>query len=278
MTTTALAVAGSASGALAVSGSVQINGIPEVFRLAESLAGATGFVPAAYLGKPHAIAAAILTGLEINMGPMEALREIHIVQGRPTLSAGAMLARAIRSGVRVEWLEASDKAARLKLTRGSVSYEQSWTIEDAKRAQLLGKSGPWQTYPGAMLRARAISAAVRAFCPDVIGGGGLYTPDEAEHIEAPRAPSRVEVVSTDGEIVDTQAEPAPRARSLGEIADEADLHEWCSSNASKVSRLSGARRVSAERSIAEAAARCGVSSEVALAWAGMAAAPVAEAE
>ena len=35
-----------------------------------------------------------------------------------------------------------------------------------------------------MLRARCISAAVRAFAPDVIGGGGLYVPEEAESIDA----------------------------------------------------------------------------------------------
>jgi hypothetical protein len=141
------------------------------------------------------------------MSAMESLRELHVVQGRVTLSSGAMLARAIRAGVKVEWLESSDKAARLKLTRGGVSYEQAWTMEDAKRAQLLGKPGPWQQYPGAMLRARAISAAVRAFCPDVIGGGGLYTPEEARDIEPAPAPGST---------------GSPEVRVLSEALHEAD--------------------------------------------------------
>lgn len=162
--------------------------MPDVFRLADSLAQSRGFVPSTYLGQPHAIAACILTGAELGMGPMESLREIHVVNGRPTLSSGAMLARAIRAGVRVEWLESTDTVATLRLTRDDVQHEETWTIEGARKAGLAGKSGPWQTYPKAMLRARCISAAVRAFAPDVIGGGGLYVPEEAESIDAQVVP------------------------------------------------------------------------------------------
>lgn len=156
--------------------------MPEVFKLSEVLANARGFVPSSYLGQPHAIAAAILTGAELGMGPMESLREIHVVNGRPTLSAAAMLARAVRAGVEAQWIESTDTRAVLRLSRGSTHYEQSWSLEDARRANLLIKSGPWQAYPAAMLRARCISAAVRAYCPDAIGGGGIYLPDEAESI------------------------------------------------------------------------------------------------
>lgn len=244
-----LAVVGGAS-ALAVSGTVRIDGIAEVFRLADALSQAVGFVPTAYIGKPNAIAAAILTGIEIGMGPLESLRELHVVQGRVTLSSGAMLARAIRSGVRVEWLESTDKAARLRLTRGGVSYEQSWTLEDAKRAQLLGKSGPWQTYPGAMLRARAISAAVRAFCPDVIGGGGLYTPEEAQDIEPQGASSGSPEVRVLSEALHEAPEPegvhdiGPELRAQLEAAmhslkfcqTDNDIKEWVMSNSEALER------------------------------------------
>ena len=183
--------------------------MPDVFRLADSLAQSRGFVPSTYLGQPHAIAACILTGAELGMGPMESLREIHVVNGRPTLSSGAMLARAIRAGVRVEWLESTDTVATLRLTRDDVQHEETWTIEGARKAGLAGKSGPWQTYPKAMLRARCISAAVRAFAPDVIGGGGLYVPEEAESID-------VQVVADDDE--QRVASLLRGATSLAEIA------------------------------------------------------------
>lgn len=219
--------------------------VPEVFRLAESLATSKGFVPSQYIGQPNAIAACILTGAELGMGPMESLREIHVVQGRPTLSAGAMLARAIRSGVRVEWVCSTSTEAVLRLSRDGSNYEQSWTLEMAKRAGLLGKTGPWQTYPDAMLRSRCISAAVRAFCPDAIGGGGLYAPEEAESI-----PQRVEVVSTSPAAA-IQAESTIVPRSLADCRTEPQLRGWISENASALESLSGAKRAAARERLAQ---------------------------
>ena len=222
--------------------------VPEVFRLAESLATSKGFVPAQYIGQPNAIAACILTGAELGMGPMESLREIHVVQGRPTLSAGAMLARAIRAGVRVEWVCSTSTEATLRLSRDGSSYEQSWTLEMAKRAGLTGKTGPWQTYPDAMLRSRCISAAVRAFCPDAIGGGGLYAPEEAESI-----PQRVEVVvSTSPASLPAESTMIPR--SLGDCRTEAQLRGWIVENANALEALTGAKRGAARERLQSACA------------------------
>lgn len=220
--------------------------VPEVFRLAESLATSKGFVLAQYIGQPNAIAACILTGAELGMGPMESLREIHVVQGRPTLSAGAMLARAIRAGVRVEWVCSTSTEAVLRLSRDGSSYEQRWDIEMAKRAGLLGKTGPWQTYPDAMLRSRCISAAVRAFCPDSIGGGGLYAPEEAESI-----PQRVEVVSTSPAAA-IPAESTVVPRSLADCRTETQLRGWISENASVLESLTGAKSAAARERLAQA--------------------------
>jgi hypothetical protein len=226
------------------------NSVPDVFKLAEALSNARGFVPTAYLSQPNAIAACILTGAELGMGPMESMREIHIVNGRPTLSSGAMLARAIRAGVGVEWQESSATAARLRLTRGATAYEQSWTLEDAKRAGLVGKSGPWQQYPQAMLRARCISAAVRAFCPDAIGGGGLYAPEEAADIA--QAPQRVEVVEV---AASAPAEPTRMVpRSLGDCRDAEQLRGWIAENRPMLDALTGAKRSAARDKLAAAAA------------------------
>ena len=52
------------------------------------------------------------------------------------------------------------------------------TMEDAKRAGLLGKTS-WQRYPEDMLFARALSRGARRFCPDALGGA-IYTPEELE--------------------------------------------------------------------------------------------------
>ena len=102
--------------ALALAGTVRIDGMGDVFRLADALAKADGFVPRHLSGKPAAIAAVILTGVELGIGPMEAMRGIHVVEGKPTMSAEMMLARARRAGVRTRWLETTDRVARLAVT------------------------------------------------------------------------------------------------------------------------------------------------------------------
>lgn len=134
--------------------------------------------------------AIVLMGRELGMGPMAALRSIHVISGKPTLDASAQLARAIRAGVVVDWKETSEKIATLVLSRAGKSFTSTWTIDMAKSAGLLNKDGPWKSQPWAMLRARAITSGIRAFCPDVLDtGGALYSPDEVEDI------GRVEVVA-----------------------------------------------------------------------------------
>lgn len=48
----------------------------------------TEFVPKALRGNLPAIMACVATGRELGIGDMTALREIHIIDGRPAFSAG----------------------------------------------------------------------------------------------------------------------------------------------------------------------------------------------
>ena len=156
--------------------------------MSSALSKARGFVPDSFIGQPHAILAVVMTASELGIGPMRALRSIHVVKGRPVLSSELMLSLAIERGVRPQWLEQSDTQAQLKLTRaGFADHVHTFTSEDAKRAGLWGK-GNWATYPAAMLRARCLSAAMRAYCPDVLGGAYV----EGELDDVPAEPRPVE--------------------------------------------------------------------------------------
>ena len=68
----------------------------------------------------------------------------------------------------------------LELTReGSSPYRSTFTIEEAKQAQLTGKpDSNWSKYPAAMLRARAIATGARAYAADLLDG--CYDPEEIE--------------------------------------------------------------------------------------------------
>lgn len=137
-----------------------------------------GLIPAA-LDSPAKVITVLLTGRELGIGAMEACRSIHVVQGKPSLSAELMLALAYKNIAGFEFAveQSTDQLCKVKARRGAA---QEWvsitfTRQDAERAGLLGK-GVWKQYPQAMLRARAISALCRVLAPDAIRG--TYTSEE----------------------------------------------------------------------------------------------------
>ncbi len=108
--------------------------------------------------------------------PAQAALEYDVIDGRPALKSQAVQARFQAAGGIVEWFATTDKVARVQVKHpqgGKVVVE--WTIDRARQAGLAGKDN-WRKYPEAMLRARAISEAVRACLPGCILG--TYTPEE----------------------------------------------------------------------------------------------------
>jgi len=146
--------------------------------------------------KPEEALTLMLLSLDEGVNPIRAIREYHILQGRPALRADAMLARFQKAGGRVEWHELTDEVARATFYHpmgGRVVIE--WTIERARRAGLLQKSGSnWERYPRAMLRARVISEGVRTVFPGVIVG--MYTPEELFDLAEPN--------KTEAEVIEVQ--------------------------------------------------------------------------
>lgn len=156
----------------------------------------SGLAPAG-VDTPEKALIAMAMGAELGMSPMRALRSIHVIKGKPTLSANAMVGLVLASPVCERWTVTHTDAERCTIvTKRCGASEQSltWTIEQAKRAGLLGNA-MWGKYPEAMLRARCESALARLAYPDVIGG--WYTPEE---MGAP--------VSVDGEVLDATVEPS----------------------------------------------------------------------
>lgn len=112
------------------------------------------------------------------MHPAAAMRDYHVVEGKPTLKADAMLARFQKAGGKVAWSEYTDKrVAGIFVHPQGGEVEVSWTIDQAKTIGLLSKNN-WKNYPRAMMRARVISEGVRTVYPGVVHG--MYTPEEIE--------------------------------------------------------------------------------------------------
>lgn len=142
----------------------------------------TEFVPRAMRGKPDVIAAAIMYGDEIGVGPMQALAAIHVVDGRPFPSAELLRGLVLGAGHSLTVAESTGSRCRvIGRRRGEAEgTEIVWTIEMARAAGLAGK-GAWRTYPRAMLLARASADVCRMMFPDVVKGLGRI-PDESPEV------------------------------------------------------------------------------------------------
>lgn len=145
--------------------------------VANQVAG-TEFVPKALRGKAPAVLAAVLTGRELGIGPMEALAKLHVIDGKVGVSPELMRALVLRAGHSIHPTTYTDERVTLEGRRADSGAQAhvTWSMEDAKRAGLAGK-GAWATYPRAMLLARATSELCRLLFPDVISGMS-YTPEE----------------------------------------------------------------------------------------------------
>lgn len=141
----------------------------------------TEFVPVAMRGRPAMVAACIMYGDEIGVGPMQALASIHVVDGRPFPSAELLRALVLREGHTLRVIEATGTSCTvLGIRAGRPDAEGvrvTWTIEMARAAGLAGK-GAWRSYPRALLVARASTDLARMVFPDVVKGLG-HVPDDA---------------------------------------------------------------------------------------------------
>lgn len=120
----------------------------------------------------------IMYGYELGISPMAALRTIYSIDGTPVCSGEAMLALIRKSGLSASIrMETGEQAAKVYMKRRDTDeeYTATFSLDDAKRANLLGKKN-WQMYPKKMMLWRAVSECAKVLFGDVIGG--LYTLEE----------------------------------------------------------------------------------------------------
>jgi hypothetical protein len=190
--------------------------LEEGWRLAQMLAQSE-LVPKGYRSRPADVLAAIQYGMEVGLPPMAALHGVYVTNGRPAMWGETMLGVIIASplykdheeyylaadGRRVDVIGASDLAkddttavTTFWRTDSARPRTASFSVAQAKKAGLLGREGPWQTYPDRMLKMRARGFAARDAFPDLLRGirtteEALDTPDEAV-IDLPVAAAPVE--------------------------------------------------------------------------------------
>jgi hypothetical protein len=113
--------------------------------------------------------------------PLELAKTYHIIEGKLTMRADAMLGRYLASGGKVKWTERTDKRVAGVWTCDGNDVEIAVSLDEMmKNGVAIAGAGKlkanWQKFPRQMLTARCISEAIRLLMPQIVAG--IYTPEE----------------------------------------------------------------------------------------------------
>ncbi len=180
--------------------------------------------PEAYEGNPGAVLVAIQMGAEVGLGPMAAIQNIAVINGRPSVwgDAGLAIVKTHPDFVSITEDIRDDGTTVTIKRRNEPDVTRTFTRADAKDANLLDKKGPWQNYPKRMMQMRARWLAMRDQFPDALRG--ISSAEESQDI-VQIVPAASSVQSSKGldEVVKaqrpalvaspTQTGPAPKAET-----------------------------------------------------------------
>jgi hypothetical protein len=214
--------------------------VEEAMEFSRLMASST-MIPEAYRDKPGDVLVAVTMGAEVGLKPMQALNGFAMIKGRPTMYGDALIG-LVRAAPQCEWIKETPIIEGGKIVgytcsakrRGDpVIIENTFTLDDAKTAKLLGKDGPWTQYPSRMLKMRARGFTLRDGFADVLKGIGVAEevqdmPDDGVRQAIAAAPTRVAQIKAAlaaraPQNVTPAADPAPQdAATPPEGGDEPD--------------------------------------------------------
>jgi len=154
--------------------------LKEAMQYADIMAKST-VVPTAYQGKSGNILVAVQMGADLGLKPMQALQNIAVINGRPSIYGDALLAlvqvNPVFEDIQETFDTSTDTATCTVKRKNQAAHTATYSKVDATTAGLWGK-GVWQKYPKRMLQMRARGFALRDKFADVLGG--LITAEEAQ--------------------------------------------------------------------------------------------------
>ncbi len=129
-------------------------------------------VPKDFKGKPGNCLIAMQWGSELGLKPLQSLQNLAVINGRPALWGDAVIALVLSSPV-CEYVTEDDDGhtayCRVK-RKGAPEQVRTFSMDDAAKAGLANKQGPWMQYPKRMRQMRARAFALRDVFPDVLRG------------------------------------------------------------------------------------------------------------
>lgn len=206
----------------------------DVFRLGEILAKSGYFQDATQTAQA---VVKVLAGRELGFSEIASMSGIHIIKGKPVLSATLIACAVKRKGSPYSFkvIKHTDETCVIDFfEQGEKIGESAFSLADAKTAGLLegANSHSWKKFPRNMLYARAMSNGAKWFCPDIFGGAVFYTPDELDQkvdaegdivIEAnqPKIPTKTELIEQQKQSV----QPPNKQNGELSVSDETEVTE-----------------------------------------------------
>ena len=230
--------------------------LAEAVTFSEMLAKSS-MVPKNYQNKPEDVLVACQWGYELGLAPMQALQNIAVINGRPSVYGDAAMALVQASPHCEDISEAivgdgtsNPVAICTAKLKGRAPVVARFSVEDAKRAGLWGKPGPWTQYPKRMLQMRARGFALRDAFPDVLKG--LVTIEEAQDTPVDVTPRHQETVAQipvmeTGIVDDAPTGEFPLVLPDGSIYSSYDTQEsWTEGYIEMLRKIGGSTKLSKE--------------------------------
>jgi len=155
----------------------------EAMQMAEMLAQ-SNMVPKSYKNQPGDTLVAMMMGSELGLNPIQALQNLAVINGKPSIYGDALLALVQNhpsfGGIEETFDDATKTAICTVWRKGATKHSQKFSQQDAQAAGLWGKTGPWTQYPKRMLAMRARGFALRNQFADALLG--LITAEEAQDL------------------------------------------------------------------------------------------------
>lgn len=214
--------------------------LDERMRYARALSEA-GLLPKDYRKQPANLLLVLEYAQSVGISGVQAISSVNVIDGKPCPSANLVSALVRSAGHRLR-ITGDDQTATCSITRSDdpdFEYLATWDMDRAVQAGLVqirdgrpyarsreGKPLPWETYPAALLKARALTECARNACAEALCGA-IYTTEELTTTPAavPPPPPPVRVVDAEPEAVVVD-EGAGRGSAVGDDVRERWRTAW----------------------------------------------------
>jgi hypothetical protein len=150
----------------------------------------SSMVPKPMQNKPADVLIAMEMGLQLGIPMMQAIQDIAVINGKPVMYGDGLLA-VVQGHKEYEWIKESvtNGVAMCVIKRKNHEpHTVTFSADDAKKAGLWGRPGPWSQYPERMLQMRARGFCIRDIFSDALRG--IKTDEEVSDYQLETKPAK----------------------------------------------------------------------------------------